>query len=74
MTKAGYEIGLMRSHIHDCKGNGEPIYSCDWSTYEVRTLSSKVIWVIPNHFKSKFGGDSQESRAHHVIWAESGAV
>lgn len=47
VTKAGHKTGLMRSHIHDCKGNGEPIYSRGSSKYEVRTPSGKVIWVIP---------------------------
>jgi endonuclease/exonuclease/phosphatase family metal-dependent hydrolase len=69
MTKAGYEIGLMRSHIHDLKPDGEPIYSRDCPEYEVRTPSGEVIWVIPNHFKSKFGGDSRESRAKRLAQA-----
>lgn len=47
VTKAGHKTGLMRSHIHDYKGDGEPIYSRGSSKYEVRTPSGKVIWVIP---------------------------
>ncbi len=47
VTRLGHQTGLMRSHIHDCKGNGEPIYSRGSSKYEVRTPSGKVIWVIP---------------------------
>jgi len=69
MTKVGYEIGLMRSHIHDLKPDGAPIYSRDCPEYEVHTPSGEVIWVIPNHFKSKFGGDSQESRDKRLAQA-----
>ena len=69
MTKAGYEIGLMRSHIHELKADGEPIFSRDCPEYEVRTPDGEVIWVIPNHFKSKFGGDSPESRDKRLAQA-----
>lgn len=51
MARAGYKTGLMRGHIHDCKGNGEPICSCGSSKYEVRTPSGKVIWVIPKRVR-----------------------
>ncbi len=63
MTQAGYDIGLMRSHIHDLKPNGEPIFSRDCPEFSVTTPSGELIWILPNHFKSKYGGDSPESRA-----------
>ena len=63
MTKDGFDIGLMRSHIHDLQPNKMPIYSRDCPEYEVRTPGGEIIWILPNHFKSKFGGDNQESRA-----------
>lgn len=63
MTRAGYEIGLMRSHIHDVTPTGRWIYSRDCPEYEVTTPTGESIWVLPNHFKSKFGGDNPESRA-----------
>jgi endonuclease/exonuclease/phosphatase family metal-dependent hydrolase len=63
MTRAGYRIGVMRSHIHDLKPDGEPIYSRDCPEYAVHTPSGETIWVIPNHFKSKFGGDNPVARA-----------
>ncbi|MCY4487804.1 MAG: endonuclease/exonuclease/phosphatase family protein [Deltaproteobacteria bacterium] len=65
MTKAGYPIGVMRSHVHDMKPDGHPIFSRDCPEYEVTTPSGDVVWVIPNHFKSKYGGNdaaSQEKR------------
>lgn len=63
MTRAGYEIGLMRSHIHDIRPAGGLIYSRDCPEYEITTPGGESIWVLPNHFKSKFGGDNPESRA-----------
>ncbi|MCG8345452.1 MAG: hypothetical protein MI685_09910 [Chlorobiales bacterium] len=72
MTKEGYKIGMMRSHIHDTlkdlheeelKGDvlpaslsdDRPVYSRDSPEYAVTTPSGEVVWIIPNHFKSKFG-------------------
>ena len=53
MTKEGYPIGLMRSHVHDLKPDGQPVFSRDCPEYEVTTPLGNTIWVIPNHFKSK---------------------
>ena len=63
MTKAGFDIGRMQSHIHDLKPDGMPVYSRDCPEYAVTTPAGETIWVLPNHFKSKFGGDSPDSRA-----------
>lgn len=63
MTKAGFEIGLMRSHIHDLKADGEPVYSRDCPEYAVTTPGGETIWFLPNHFKSKFGGNDATSIA-----------
>lgn len=63
MTKEGFDIGLTRSHIHDLKPDGNPIFSRDCPEYAVTTPSGELIWVIPNHFKSKFGGNDAASIA-----------
>jgi endonuclease/exonuclease/phosphatase family metal-dependent hydrolase len=63
MTKAGFDIGLMRSHIHDVSGNGGEIFSRDCPEYSVATPGGETIWVLPNHFKSKFGGNNAASIA-----------
>jgi hypothetical protein len=60
MTRGGYVIGLMRSHIHDRAG-GRTIYSRDCPEYQVTTPAGETIWVLPNHFKSKFGGDTAQA-------------
>jgi len=78
MTKEGFKIGMMRSHVHDLPRDidddelggdifpedlpaEEPVFSRDCPEYAVSTLAGEVIWVIPNHFKSKFGGNDQRS-------------
>ncbi|MGL5835172.1 MAG: endonuclease/exonuclease/phosphatase family protein [Waterburya sp.] len=69
MTKTGYEIGLMRSHIHDLQDDGSPIFSRDCPEYSVKTPSGETIWILPNHFKSKFGGDNPDSRQKRLAQA-----
>lgn len=61
MTKTGYNIGIMRSHIHDLGEGNLPIFSRDCPEYCVETPSGEKIWILPNHFKSKFGGNNPAS-------------
>lgn len=70
MTKAGFRVGLMRSHIHDLRPGGSPIFSRDCPEYEVTTPDGEVIWVLPNHFKSKFGGNNAATIAKRRAQAE----
>lgn len=70
MTKRGNTIALMQSHIHDLKPDGEPIFSRDCPKYEVITPQGEVIWVLPNHFKSKYGGNDPRSRAKRMAQAQ----
>lgn len=62
MTSAGYQIGLMRSHINDLEANRKAIFSRDSPEYCVRNPQVEDIWVLPNHFKSKFGGNDRSSQ------------
>lgn len=62
MTKTGYNIGTMRSHIHDLGTNGYPIFSRDCPEYCVETPEGEHIYILPNHFKSKFGGNNPASQ------------
>ncbi|MGL5009506.1 MAG: endonuclease/exonuclease/phosphatase family protein [Paracoccaceae bacterium] len=57
MTKTGYDIGLMRSHVAD-GGPTNPVFSRDCPEYAVTTPQGEVIWVLVNHFKSKGFGDA----------------
>ncbi|WP_221391927.1 endonuclease/exonuclease/phosphatase family protein [Dyadobacter sp. NIV53] len=70
MTKNGFDIGLMRSHINDPDSEGLPVYSRDCPEYCVRTPEGEDIWILPNHFKSKFGGNdpaAQNMRQNQAI-------
>jgi endonuclease/exonuclease/phosphatase family metal-dependent hydrolase len=62
MTKANYNIGSMRSHVHDLGPGQKPIFSRDCPEYCVETPNGEKIWVLPNHFKSKFGGNNTASQ------------
>ncbi len=63
MTKAGFDIGDMRSHIDDVDSRGRAIFSRDCPEYAITTPGGERVWVLPNHFKSKFGGNSRSSRS-----------
>jgi endonuclease/exonuclease/phosphatase family metal-dependent hydrolase len=74
MTKAGYNIGTMRSHIHDMGTNKRPIFSRDCPEYCVETPNGEEIWILPNHYKSKFGGDNAASKSKRKQQAEATAT
>ncbi|WP_422857749.1 endonuclease/exonuclease/phosphatase family protein [Flagellimonas sp. S174] len=73
MTKKEYQISLMKSHIHDLNSSGRTIFSRDCPEYQVITPSGESVWVIPNHFKSKYGGDSPRSQARREGQAKRAA-
>lgn len=70
MTRAGYNIGLMQSHIDDKNSDGTKIFSRDCPEYCVTSSEGEEIWVLPNHLKSKFGGNSAESQNKRRIQSE----
>jgi endonuclease/exonuclease/phosphatase family metal-dependent hydrolase len=62
MTKGKYNIGAMRSHIHDLGKKKIPVFSRDCPEFCVTTPDDEQIWILPNHFKSKFGGNNATSK------------
>jgi endonuclease/exonuclease/phosphatase family metal-dependent hydrolase len=70
-TRNGYTIGTVRSHVDDLKPDGRPIFSRDSPEYEVTTPSGQRLVVIPNHFKSKYGGNDPTSRAKRLAQARA---
>jgi endonuclease/exonuclease/phosphatase family metal-dependent hydrolase len=62
-TRSGFPIGLMRSHVDDLKPDGFPIFSRDCPEFHVTTPSGQTLVVLPNHFKSKYGGNNPASQA-----------
>lgn len=69
MTRSGFEIELMRSHISDTGADGNPIFSRDCPEYCVRTPQGEDIWILPNHYKSKFGGNNAASQNRRLVQA-----
>jgi endonuclease/exonuclease/phosphatase family metal-dependent hydrolase len=70
MTRKGFTIGNMRSHIHDKGDNGQPIFSRDCPEFCIETPQGELIWILPNHFKSKFGGNDPNSQAKRTEQAK----
>lgn len=70
MTKKDYSIGLMRSHINDKSPDKKNIFSRDCPEYCVTTPEGEQIWILPNHFKSKFGGNDPASQAKRKAQAK----
>ena len=71
-TRDGYPIGPMSSHVDDLDCAGFPIFSRDCPEYVVTTPSDAKLVVLPNHFKSKYGGNDRSSREKRL--AQSRAV
>lgn len=57
-----YPIIGMRSHVDDLNAPGEKTFSRDCPEYVVQLPDQKNLVVIPNHFKSKRGGNDQKAR------------
>ncbi len=70
-TRAGYPIGHVLSHVDDVNADGNAIFSRDCPEYEVTTPSGAKVFVLVNHFKSKFGGNDARSQAKRKGQAEA---
>jgi len=63
MTRNGFRIKSMRSHVDDAK-DGNRIFSRDCAEYHIRTPAKHKLVVLVNHFKSKgFGSQAESSRS-----------
>lgn len=69
MTRAGHEIGLMRSHVDDMKG-AVRIFSRDCPEFRVTLPSGKTVFVLVNHLKSKGYGSVASSNRRRKLQAE----
>ncbi|NJO56503.1 MAG: hypothetical protein HC834_09425 [Rhodospirillales bacterium] len=74
LTKDGFPIEKIRSHVHDATADGTPVFSRDCPEYAVVTPGGATVWVLPNHLKSKFGGDNRASRDKRRRQAEAVAA
>ena len=64
MTKRGYILNWMKSHVDDKEpGSRQHIFSRDCPEFGVFTPSGQTVWVLVNHFKSKGYGTQDGSNA-----------
>ena len=71
MTKPGYKVGWMRSHVDDIGPNGTRVFSRDCPEFAVWTEKGPTIWVLVNHFKSKGYGTQSANDARRRMQAET---
>lgn len=65
LTAAGYDIGLMRSHVNEGRP-ARPVFSRDCPEFQVTTPAGERIWVLPCHFKSKGYGSPADNDARRL--------
>jgi len=73
----GIDVGILsrhslngvRSHVDDRGTNGERVFSRDCPEYVVLLPNGKSLVVIPNHFKSKRGGNNQSAQDKRLAQA-----
>ena len=66
----GIDVGLLSrlpirsivSHVDDTNDQGERIFSRDCPEYDLELPDGRRLIVLPNHFKSKRGGDPPDAR------------
>lgn len=65
-----YPIRSISSHVDDLTQHGTRIFSRDCPEYLLELPDGRAILVLPNHFKSKRGGDTEEMQARRAAQAE----
>ncbi len=70
LTREGFSIGDMRSHVDDRDGNDRRIFSRDCPEYSIATPSGKQLTLLINHFKSKGFGSQAQSSARRKLQAQ----
>ena len=63
LTRQGFPIGVLRSHVDEMLDERNPIFSRDCAEFEVSSPSGGRLLVMLNHFKSKGFGSQQSSNA-----------
>ena len=70
VTKDGFPIGVMKSHVDDQLPNGDTVFSRDCPQFDIATPTGKKITILVNHFKSKGFGTPAASNARRRKQAE----
>jgi endonuclease/exonuclease/phosphatase family metal-dependent hydrolase len=69
MTRAGFDIELIRSHVDDAD-HGKLIFSRDCAEYHLKTSSNERLVLLVNHFKSKGFGSQADSNRKRKLQAQ----
>ena len=69
MTRAGFDIELIRSHVDDAD-HGKLIFSRDCAEYHLKTPSNQRLVLLVNHFKSKGFGSQADSNRKRKLQAQ----
>jgi endonuclease/exonuclease/phosphatase family metal-dependent hydrolase len=70
MTRPGFPVGFMRSHVDDRDGRGAPIFSRDCPVYQIATPGGETLLFLVNHLKSKGYGSQASSNARRKAQAQ----
>jgi endonuclease/exonuclease/phosphatase family metal-dependent hydrolase len=62
LTRRGFAICDMRSHVDAVEGAFDPVFARDCPELEVKLPGGQSLWVVPNHFSSKRGGAAADRR------------
>lgn len=68
-----FPIRVVKSHVDDLNPNGEFTFSRDCPEYLVELPGGGSIVILPNHFKSKRGGNSPAAQTKRRLQAEGAA-
>lgn len=69
MTREGYPIGPMFSHVNDRAADGKEIFGRDCPEYCITTPSGAKLWVLVNHLKSKGYGNQADNDRRRLAQA-----
>ena len=69
LTRDGFAIGRLRSHVDERTASGEDLFSRDCAEYEVALPGGKSLLVLINHFKSKGHGTQASNNARRLAQA-----
>ncbi|MGH8263147.1 MAG: endonuclease/exonuclease/phosphatase family protein, partial [Steroidobacteraceae bacterium] len=65
-----FPIRSIESHVDDRNPNGERTFSRDCPEYLIKLPSGRKVLVLPNHFKSKRGGNTPSMQARRKAQAD----
>ena len=65
-----YPVRNVRSHVDDRTAGGQRVFSRDCPEYLVELPGGRSIVVMPNHFKSKRGGNDDKVRQRRLAQAK----